>query len=213
VVLRPLASPFALGFLALAGAALTTAGLDLGWIDGAQRWQVGLLVLVFAPVPQLTASILAFLCRDPVAGTGMGIVAAAWAARGAMLLLTPAGSWSDALGTLLLVVAAALALSAVEAAGGKLVPAAVMATTALDFLLTALAELAGADGLRHAAGVVGVALAGLALYAAASLALEDLRGRTVLPTGRRGSGRAALRQDLAAQAADVAGEAGVRREL
>ncbi|HEU4976970.1 MAG TPA: hypothetical protein VFT50_17915 [Baekduia sp.] len=213
VVLRPLASPFALGFIALAGSALMSAGLDLRWIPGGEQTQVGILILVFTPVPQLVASVFGFLCRDPVAGTGMGIIAASWTARGITLLLTAPHAHSEVLGTLLLVSAAGIAISALEAASGKLVPALVMSTTATHFLLSALQQLAGGTGLRYASGIVGLALTGLALYAAASLALEDLRRKTVLPTGRRGLGRAAMDDDLDGQVADVATEAGVRRQL
>lgn len=213
VVLRPLASPFALGFLALSGATLLSAGLALGWIPSSQQLQTGVLILIFAPIPQLVASIFGFLCRDPVAGTGMGIIAATWAARAAMLVLEPPNARSEALGTLLLIAAAAIAISAIEAASGKLVPALVMATVSAHFALTGLTQLFGGAGLRHASGVVGVVLAGIALYGAASLALEDLRRRTVLPTGRHAGGRAAMEDDLSEQVAHVATEAGVRRQL
>lgn len=213
VVLRPLASPFALGFFALAAAALTTAGLDLGWIPATEQHQVGMLVLVFTPLPQLVASVLGFLSRDPVAGTGLGVLSATWAARGITLLTSPPGATSDALGTLLLVAAAAVGVSAAEAATGKLVPALVMGLAAVDFLLSALHELAGGAGLEHAAGIAGVVVAAVAVYAAGSLALEDLKHQTVLPTGRRGEGRLALEHDLAGQVSDVATEAGVRRQL
>ncbi|QEC48279.1 hypothetical protein FSW04_12345 [Baekduia soli] len=212
IALRPISSPLGLGFLALAGAAVLASSLQLGWTPAGERGQVGLLVLVFTPVPQLLASVFGFLARDPVAATGMGVVAAGWTARGAVLLVSAAGSRSDALGTLELLIAAAVAISALEAAGGTAVVAAVMSLTALDFLLSGLQEL-GVGELATAVGVVGVALAAVALYAAAALALEDLRRRTVLPTGRRGGGRRALHGDLADQLEGVAHEAGVRRQL
>jgi hypothetical protein len=43
--------------------------------------------------------------------------------------------------------------------------------------------------------------------------LEDLTDRTVVPTGRRGLGRAALSRPYADQVRGVEHEAGVRRQL
>ena len=45
------------------------------------------------------------------------------------------------------------------------------------------------------------------------MALEDARGSTVLPLGRRGAGAAALHGGLDAQIAGVEHEAGVRQQL
>ena len=75
------------------------------------------------------------------------------------------------------------------AASQALVPAAVMATAAVRFALTGVAELTGSVAWRHGAGIVGVILAGLAFYAAAALALEAATGRAVLPVLRRRRGR------------------------
>ena len=109
MVLRPIASPLALGFAGLAGASPVTSGLELAWIASSEREQVGLLILLFAPPLQATASIFGFLGRDAVAATGMGILSATWLSIGAVLLATPSGSTSDALGTFLVVASAALA--------------------------------------------------------------------------------------------------------
>ncbi len=213
VFLRPIASPFALGFLGLAGATLTDAGLQLGWFSDLERHQAALIILIVAPIPQLIASIFGFLARDPIAATGMGWLGASWLAYGATLLTTPDGATVGALGVFLLVSAGGLAVSATEAATGKLVPAAVMATTATRFALSGIYELSGANGWQDAAGWVGVALCGLALYAVAALALEDLRDQPVLPTGRRAAGLEALQDGFDAQVSRVANEAGVRRQL
>jgi uncharacterized protein len=65
----------------------------------------------------------------------------------------------------------------------------------------------------RAAGIAAAVLAGLALYAGIGFLLEDLRQRRVIPGGRRGAGRAALEDDLAAQLERARGEAGVRQQL
>ena len=61
--------------------------------------------------------------------------------------------------------------------------------------------------------IVGLLLCALALYTALAMAIEDSRGRTVLPLLRRGSGRAALEQGLSDQAWTLDHEAGVREQL
>lgn len=213
VVLRPVANPFALGFLGLAGATLTTSGLELGWIPDGQRMQVALIVMIFAPPLQLIACFFGFLSRDPVAATGMGLLAASWEVVGVTLLVSAPGSHSAALGTVLLLAAAALLLSAGIAAMSKGVPALVLGVAGLRFLATGLYEIIGTAPVKVAAGGVGCALAALALYGAVALEIEGVVHRPVLPTLRRGPGRTALDPDLAEQVKQVADEPGVRTQL
>ena len=81
VVLRPLATPLPLGFLALVLATTTFAALQLGWIPPEQG-RVAAITAVAATVPlQLLASVVGFLARDPVAATGMGVLTGTWARR------------------------------------------------------------------------------------------------------------------------------------
>jgi len=63
------------------------------------------------------------------------------------------------------------------------------------------------------AGVVGLILAGLALYAAYAAEYEDVLKRPVLPLGRRSKGREAMEGTYAQQIAAVAHEPGVRQQL
>ena len=65
VVLRPLATPLPLGFLALVLATTAFAAVQLGWVLPADGRIAG-LVAVAATVPlQLLASVIGFLARDP----------------------------------------------------------------------------------------------------------------------------------------------------
>jgi succinate-acetate transporter protein len=203
VFLRPIASPFSLGLLGLAGASIVSAALQLKWVGLAERRQVALIVLVCAPLPQLIASVFGHLARDPVVATGMGWLSATWLAYALVQLATPPGSTSAALGAFLVLAGAGVAVSAVEAARSKLVPALVLAAAAARFVLSGVWELTHAIGWQKADGVLGIVTCVAALYAAAALAIEDLELRTVLPTGRHGAGREALAQ----------GEAGVRPQL
>lgn len=213
VFLRPIANPFALGFFGLGGATVAVSGLELGWIPSSQRHQVALIVLVFAAFLQAIACVFGFLSRDPVAATGMGLLSGTWAAIGLVLLTSPPGSTSRALALFLFLVTAGYAVSAATAALTKLVPALVLAGTGTRLCLTGVSQWTGGSGWRHVAGYAGVVLAALAVYAAASLELEDERRRTLLPTLRRGAGADALTSDLADQVAQIAAEAGVRKPL
>lgn len=213
VVLRPLANPLPLGFLALAGATLLLSGLQLAWLPGGEGTAVALVLLAFAFPTQLVASILGYLARDVVAGTGMGVLAGTWLAVALVILTSPPGATSRALALHLWLAGAAMLVPAAGAVTGKLVPAAVLATTALRFLVTGGYEWTGADGWRVAAGVVGLVLCALAVYAALAMVIEDVRRRPVLPLWRRGRGRGAVTGDLRAQLQAIAHEAGVRDQL
>jgi succinate-acetate transporter protein len=213
IVLRPLANPLPLGFIALAGGTLVVAGLQLEWFEATEGRDVALILIAFVVPLQLLTSIFGFLARDVVAGTGMGVLAGTWLSVGLVMLNAPPGATSDALGLLLVLSAIAMLVPASAAATGKLIAAAVLGTTSLRFAATGIYELTGSGGWRDAAGVIGVALCVVALYAALALALEDARRQTVLPVLRRGGGREALDGDLASQLRRVEHEAGIRRQL
>ena len=97
-------------------------------------------------------------------------------------------------------------------ATGKLVAAAVLMTTALRFLVTGLYQLTASGTWKTTAGIVGLVLCALALYAALAMALEEASGATVLPLRRRGTGAASISADLA-RSSSVEHEAGVRAQL
>src|SRR3954453_958264 len=78
IVLRPLANPLPLGFLALAAGTLLLAGLQLGWLGAEEGQSVALALLAFVFPLQLIACVFGYLCRDVVAGTGMGVLSGAW---------------------------------------------------------------------------------------------------------------------------------------
>ncbi len=73
VVLRPIATPLPLGFLALFVATLSFSAVQLSWIDTSQGHIVALPALTLTVPLQLIASVMGFLARDPVAATGMGM--------------------------------------------------------------------------------------------------------------------------------------------
>lgn len=213
IMLRPIGNPLPLGFLALAAATLLVSGLQLGWLASDQGRDVALILIAFVFPLQLVTSVFGYLGRDVVAGTGMGVLAGSWLSVGLVTLTSPAGSTSDALGLFLLLASAAMVVPAAAAASGKVAAFVVLATTALRFALTGLYQLTASDGWETAAGVVGLVLCALALYAALAMALEDAHRATVLPLGRRAAGRAALAGGLDDQLERIEHEAGVREQL
>jgi succinate-acetate transporter protein len=202
VVLRPIANPLPLGFLALAGGTLVLAGLQLGWVKASEGHDVALILIAFVSPLQLVACVFGYLGRDVVAGTAMGVLAGTWLAVALVTLGAPAGSTSDALGLLLLLSAVAMAVPASAATTGKLAAAAVLSTTVLRFAVTGIYELTGSSGWKDVAGIVGLVLCAVAVYAALAFALEDAMQRAVLPVGRRRPRRAG-----------ALSEAGIREQL
>ena len=213
IVLRPLGNPLPLGFLALAAATLLISALQLDWLQPQEGSQVALILIAFVFPLQLLASILGFLSRDVVAGTGMGILAGTWLSIALITLTGPAGATSDPLGIFLLLAATAMAIPAAASATGKVVPAAVLATTALRFAATGLYEITASSAWEDTAGIIGLALCAVAVYAAAAMAIEDVTHRTQLPLGRRDGGAASTSGHLDQQLARIEREAGVREQL
>ena len=213
IVLRPIGNPLPLGFLALAAATLLVSGLQLSWLDPSDGKAVALILIAFVFPLQLLASIFGYLARDVVAGTAMAVLAGSWLSIALVALTSPPGSTNDALGLFLLISAVSMLVSASAAATGKLVPAAVLATTALRFATTGAYQLTASPGCKQAAGVVGLVLCALAVYAALAMALEDAARRTRLPLGRHGAGYGSLAGGLDEQLESIEHEAGVREQL
>lgn len=213
IILRPLAGPLTLGFFGLAAATFLLAGLQLGWLAPTEGRQVALCVLAFTVPLQFTASIVGFLARDGVAATGMGLLSGIWAGTGLVLLTARPGATSNALGLFLLVAGVAMLAPASAAAASKRVPSLVLATAGLRFVLTGIYEISGSGTWKHAAGVVGLILAVLALYAGYAAEYEDVLKRPLLPLGRRGKGREAVEGTYAQQVAALTHEPGVRQQL
>jgi succinate-acetate transporter protein len=213
VVLRPVATPLPLGFLALALATVAFSAVQLGWVAPDQG-RIAALTALAATLPlQLLASIVSFSARDPVAATGMGSLAGTWAVVGLATLTSPPGSTSPGLGILLVTSGLAMLVPAVAGAPAKAAPAAVMGVAALRFVTTGLYELTGSAGWKAGAGWVGLLLAVVAFYTALALQLEATNGRAVLPVGRRGAGQAAVDGDGPLGPVELAAEAGVRPQL
>jgi succinate-acetate transporter protein len=214
VVLRPLATPLSLGFLALAVASLTLSGLQLGWVDPATQWTtVGLVVLVFAVPMQAVSTVFGFLARDAIAATGLGVLTGVWLAIGVATWTGTPGQTSPALGLLLLGAGFVLLVPAVVGSLTKWVAAGVLLLASARFLVTGAYEMTGSTDWRLAAGAAGLLLSAAAVYAALAFEVEAAKRRTILPTGRRGRGREALAGTFREEIEGLQHEPGVRQQL
>jgi succinate-acetate transporter protein len=213
VTLRPMASPMPIGFVGLAAATFVLASLNLGWVPTSDGRTVGLVLIAFVFPLQASASIFGVLTRDGVAATAMAILSGTWLTVGLVMLTSPLGSTSDALGVLLIVSAVCMLLPAIGACLGKLVAALVLFTAAIRFATGAVYQLTSSVTWEKITGWVGVVLFVFAVYAALAALLENVQGRTVLPMGRRQKGRMATEGGFTEQVVDVTHEPGVRSQL
>jgi len=203
ITLRPIATPLPLGFLGLVAATAVVSGLELGWIPARERPEAALVLVAFAAPLQGLATVFGFLDRDPAAGTGMGALAAGWLVIG-LLMRAPGGTVD---GYLAVVAGLVLAVPAIASLSGKPLAAAVIGGAGARHVLSGIAELAHSTAWRHTAGVAGLAIGALALYAALAFELEAASGRPVLPTLRRDAG------SRAPDGRELEREPGVRSEL
>jgi len=213
IVLRPIGSPLPLGVLALVPAGVVMGVMQLGGIPVSETRTVAFLLLGFVVPLQLVASVLSFLARDTIAGTGLGLFGGTWLATALALMAGPPGARSHALGVFLLCVGASMVVLVAGASFGKLGPALVMVFGAARFVISGLYELLGGTGLEHAGAIVGLGLAAVALYSALATEIEDVQGETKLPLGRRAMAAEALTGPFERQLERIEHEAGVRQQL
>ena len=213
ISLRPIGAPTPIGLFGLAAATFVLSGLQLGWVEPGEGKKVALVLIGFAFLAQLLAAIFSFLGRDGTVATAMSVLALTWLVVGLVLYTSAPGSTSDVLGLFLIFSGIAMAMTGISASVSKLVPAAVFLLASLRFFVTAGYELSGSTGWERTAGVLGLVLFALALYAAWAAELEDALGRTVLPFGRRGKGKVAVHGSLLEQVKEVPREPGVRTKL
>lgn len=214
VMLRPIGSPLPLGAFTLVPAGLMLAGLQLGWFSPHDAKAIPLLILGFAVPLQLTASLLAFMARDALVGTGFGLFAGVWLAFGLAGLSAGVSGTNSVLGVFFLSCGALFALLTTGGlAGGKAAAGAVILAGSARFIVSGLYELTGNAGLEHAAGIIGLVFVGVAGYVGVATLLEDSAKRSLLPIGRRDRARAAVEAGLDAQLRELEREAGVREQL
>lgn len=195
----------------LAIASLVVSGLELHWISMDQTHQVGYILLAVPFALQLVACIFAYLSRDGAAGATLGVLSLTWFATGLIEATSRPGSRSGALGLLLLVSGSVLILSALAVATSKPLPAAVFGLAGIRFIVTGIYLLGASGAWRHASGIIGLVVLGGAVYCVLAFELEGQQHQPVLPTFRRGRGRAAIMGEPSIRIDGVTAEAGVRQ--
>jgi succinate-acetate transporter protein len=211
VFLRPLGTPLTVGMAGLAVASFVQSGLDLGWVPRDQTRDVGLILIAVPFVLQLIACVVAYLARDGATGATVGLLSTSWLSLGLIHIVSRPGSTNAALGLLLLIVGAMLALSAAAVSVTKPLPAVIFALAGARFALAAIYELSAVSFWQSAAGVLGLFITAGAGYCVLAFDLEDQRHHAVLPTLRRDVSPLSESQRGPDPLEGLAHEAGVRR--
>jgi len=212
IVLRPIGSGLPLGFFAFGIGMLLLGTQALTWIPVDEQKDVGMMLVSFVFPLELLATIVAFLARDTLGATTLGLFTASWLSIGWAEIAAPPGTKSVALGVYLFGFATIALLLALLSTLGKPFFSVLLLGSVARMVLSACYEIGGGETLNHVAGGLGLALATLALYGGTALALEDARHRELLPLFRRGGAVQAF-EGYEAQLARLESEPGVRQQL
>lgn len=128
-------------------------------------------------------------------------------------IVNPAGAASESFGTLQLFFAAIIVALAIVGMSGKPLLAVLLGVAGAQSVLGGIFGFTAAEAVDDASGILGLVLAGFALYGGLALLLEDTRQRQVLPILRRSISERALEGSLDEQLARAEREAGVRQQL
>jgi len=212
IVLRPIGSGLPLGFFAFGIGMLLLAGLAIGWIPLDEEKHVGQFLFTFVFPLELLATVLAFLARDTLSGTTLGLFAASWVSLGWADYTAAPAAKSTTEAIYLFGFATAVLLIALLATAGKPFFTLLLGIACARMVLFGYYEIGGSHAWSTASGWCGIALAALSMYGGTALALEDARRRDVLPLFRRGPANAAF-GSYSEQLARLESEPGVRQQL
>lgn len=211
-MLRPVGSGLPLGFFSFGIGMLLLGCQEIGWIPVGEQRDVGLLLATFVFPLELLATIFAFLARDTLGATTLGLFTTSWLALGLAQITSPAGSKSVALGIYLFGFAAAVVLLALLSAMGKPFFSVLLSLATVRMALSGVYEVGGGTTVYTVAGGFAIALTVLAMYGGVALALEDAKQRELLPLFRRGQAAASF-EGFEAQLERLEAEPGVRPQL
>lgn len=212
VTLRPIGTSLPLGYLAFALGMIVLAADSLGWVKNEQLL-VGVLLASYVFPLQLIATIMAFLGRDTVGATILGLFTTSWLAFGLLDIVSRPGSTPTVLGLFSISFGVVVAGLAVVASHAKPLFAAVLTLCSARAVLDGLHNLTGSSALQLAAGCVALAATLAAAYLGFALLLENAWPHAVLPLLRRGEAASAMNGKLSATRPGLTGEPGVREQL
>jgi succinate-acetate transporter protein len=212
IMLRPIGSGLPLGFFSFGVGMLLLGSLAIGWIPVAEQKDVGMTLMAFVFPLELVATIVAFLARDTLGATTLGLFTTSWLSLGWDDIASPPGKASAAVGIYLFGFATVVVLLALMSTLGKPFFSVLLSVAAVRMVLSGWYEVGGAHEWLEVSGGFALALAVLALYGGAALGLEDAHQRDVLPLFRRGGAQEAF-QGFDAQLERLEAEPGVRQQL
>ena len=212
IMLRPIGSALPLGFFAFAIGMLLLGCSAIGWIPVGEQADVGMLLISFVFPLELIAVVVAFLARDTLGATTLGLFTTSWLALGWAYKSSPPGSTSITLGIYLFGFATAAFLLALLSIRGKPFFSVLLGASVARMVLSGVYEIGGSHEWLKISGGIAIGLAALAMYGATALGLEDALQRELLPLFRRGSAEEAF-QGYEAQLDRLEAEPGVRQQL
>jgi uncharacterized protein len=212
IFLRPIGSGLPLGFFSFGIGMLLLGTQALTWIPLTEQKDVGMLLMAFVFPLELIATIMAFLARDTLGATTLGLFTTSWLALGWALFDSPPGTKSVTLGIYLFGFATAALLLALMSTLGKPFFSVLLTVAVARMVLTGYYQVGASAEWNRVAGGFGIALAALAMYGGTALGLEDARHREMLPLFRRGGADQAF-QGYEAQLERLESEPGVRQQL
>jgi uncharacterized protein len=213
IVLRPLASPLPLAFFAFGSGSALQSALQFGLIPPEEASILALVLGAFVFPPLAVAAIFAFLTREGLGATALGLISFSWLSTAIVLYASPPPAISSVLGVLSLTVAVILLLLGITAVFGKPILAGFIVLAVARYSLNGIYELTEMAGTQSASGYLGLVIFAASLYGGLAFGLEDVQHKTVLPLGRRGEALQAFEGDLSEQVGPVEQEAGVRKQL
>src|SRR5436305_15203185 len=94
IMLRPIGSGLPLGFYSFGIGMLLLGCSALGWIPVSEQKDVGMMLMSFVFPLELVATVFAFLARDTLGATTLGLFTTSWLALGWADVSSPPGSTS-----------------------------------------------------------------------------------------------------------------------
>jgi succinate-acetate transporter protein len=212
IMLRPIGSGLPLGFFSFGIGMLLLGCSGVGWIPVAEQKDVGMMLMAFVFPLEAIATIVAFLARDTVGATTLGLFTTSWLSLGWADQSSPPGTTSVTLGIYLFGFGTAALLLGLMSIRSKPFFSALLAIATTRMVLSGVYEIGGGTHWYRISGGFGIALCALAFYGGVALGLEDVQQAEVLPLFRIGKARAAF-DSYEEQLEPLANEPGVRHQL
>jgi succinate-acetate transporter protein len=212
IFLRPVGSALPLGFFSFGVGMLLLGTQAIGWIPVVEQPDVGRALIAFVFPLELVATVVAFLARDTLGATTLGLFTTSWLSLGWADVSSPPGKTSVTTAIYLFGFATAVLILALMSTLGKPFFSVLLTLASARMVFAGYFEISGVQVWQHVAGGIGIALTAFAFYGGAALGLEDARRRELLPLFRRGGADQAF-QGFEAQLERLESEPGVRQQL